>query len=161
MSMPVPFAERLVSLASEQVGMREVGGENKGPPIHKFAGGREEPWCAHFVAWLFRSLGRPLPNDVVPSEKVASPNANVNKMWTTLVGAGWRVSEAQPGDIIFFTSLPPSLDRGRGAHVGIVSAVSKGVIQTIEGNRGDRVSRGSYSAADLRILGLARLPRDS
>ena len=53
------------------------------------------------------------------------------------------------GDIIFFDWG----DNGTIDHVGIVESVTKGTVNTVEGNSGDRVKRHSYSIGDNRIYG--------
>ena len=53
------------------------------------------------------------------------------------------------GDIIFFDwGNDGSID-----HVGIVESVTDGVVNTIEGNSGDKVARGSYSMGSNSICG--------
>lgn len=54
-----------------------------------------------------------------------------------------------PGDIIFFDWG----DDGSIDHVGIVESVKKGIVNTIEGNSGDKVKRNSYPIGDGRIYG--------
>ncbi len=151
------LAERVVFAASQYVGMREQGGSNRGPPLEMFAGGRVEPWCAHFVAFLFREAGAPLPGDVRPGWKVHNPIAKVATMLAELDLAGFTVKEPKPGDIIFFHHRMGS-DPGTGWHVGLVTAVENGLVQTIEGNSGDSVARRVYPLRDKHIAGYARIP---
>jgi hypothetical protein len=153
--MSVPLADRIVQLASSHVGVKEEGGANKGPPVDRFAGGRSEPWCAHFVAWLFRFEGAPLPGDVEPSAVQHNPIASVKTMWRYLQESGVQVLSPKAGDVVVFKTRVDS-DRGAGWHVGIVSAVDGVRIQTIEGNSGDSVARRRYLTGDHRILGFAR-----
>jgi hypothetical protein len=154
----LPLAERVVARAAECVGMREKGGPNKGPPIERFAGGREEPWCGHAVATLFREEGRPLPGDISPSRKQHNPIARVATMWARLIEAGWQVEgPPKPGDIVVWETRDGS-DAGSGMHVGIVSAVKGDIVQSIDGNWGNKVGRRSFRADDHRIAGFARVP---
>lgn len=157
--MSAPLAQRVVALAAATVGMKETGGPNRGPPVIRFAGGREEPWCAHFVATLYREVGRALPGDIEPHVKQHNPIARVQTMWERIVEAGWQAETPRAGDVIVFNSRVGS-DRGFGWHCGIVSTVSSDgeVIQTIEGNSGDAVARRSYGVSDHRIVGFARAP---
>lgn len=147
-------------MAAAAVGMKEKGGPNQGPPVERFAGGREERWCAHFVATLFREAGRPLPGDVDPTVARANPIARVFTMWRELEKAGLVLEEPtlpQRGDIVAFR-MRMSSDPGDGWHCGIVSAVEGDLVQTIEGNSGDAVARRGYKLSDWRIVGFARVP---
>ena len=38
-------------------------------------------------------------------------------------------------------------------HVGIVESISGGIVNTVEGNSGDKVTRRSYAIGDGRIYG--------
>lgn len=154
---PAPLRERVVSLAAGQLGLREKGGPNQGPPVERFAGGRTEPWCAHFVAWLFRHCGRPLPGDIEPHLGQHNPIARVKTMWDCLVTDHMQVLVPSPGDIVVFGSRMAS-DAGKGWHVGIVESVDDERFQDIEGNTGDSVARQRYRLDDKRIIGYARVP---
>lgn len=146
------FAERVVFFAATSVGMREKGGPNKGPPAVRFCGGREEKWCGHFVATIYREHGRPLPGDVAPTFTQHNPVARVQTMWESGQAAGWVVDgPPEAGDVVIFCT-------GDVWHCGIVSAVDGGVVQTIEGNVKDAVSRCTYNLSDWRIRGFLRAP---
>jgi hypothetical protein len=153
------LASRVVEAAARAVGMREVGGPNRGPPVERFAGGREEPWCAHFVATLFRDEGAPLPGDIAPSRKQHNPIARVATLWARLAEAGWQVAKPKPGDIVVYR-LRMESDPGAGWHCGIVTSVTVDgkIFQAIEGNLSDKVQRVSRATDDRRIVGFARVP---
>lgn len=155
------LAERIVEAAADAAakGFREVGGPNKGPPVERFAGGREEPWCAHMVATIYREAGSPIPGDIPPSRKQHNPIARVKTMWERLVEAGWAVERPKPGDIVVYR-LRMESDPGAGWHVGIVTAVSVDgeIFQAVEGNLSDRVQRTHRGISDFRIAGFARVP---
>lgn len=154
------LADELVELASRQVGVREEGGENCGPPSLLYAGGRHEPWCAHFIAYLFRECQRPLPRDVHPDRGRANPLASVAYMEKVFADRGWLLSAMDrplPGDVVFFASRVGS-DRGRGRHIGLVTSVDEKLVQTIEGNSGDCVARRIYTRRDSRIVAYGRVP---
>lgn len=150
-----PFAQRVVALAAEQVGIHESGGANKGPPIDKFAGGRSEPWCAHFVAWLYRECGIKIPGDVLPTLKQHNPIARVQTMWTCLEEASWVLEQPMAGAIIVFRSRMDSDPDKDGWHCGVVSSVTDKAIQTIEGNSHDKVARRGYQTGAHGIEGFA------
>ena len=151
--------------AISKLGVREATGNNDGPDVDVFTGGRREPWCAHFVAWCFRMAGNPLPGDVVPSPKRANPIASVAAMERKLAQAiiGDCVFPPDhiisPGEVIFFKSRVAS-DPGRGRHVGIVERYDADTetVHTIEGNTGDGVRRRAYHVDDARIAGYGVWP---
>lgn len=54
-----PLLQKLVDIASGQVGVKEEGGNNKGPFIRLYQGATwlqpgPWPWCAAFCAWVLR-----------------------------------------------------------------------------------------------------------
>ena len=55
--------------------------------------------------------------------------------------------------IIFFDWEPD----GKPNHVGIVTKVSDGYIYTVEGNKGDAVAEGSYSADSIYVFGFGAI----
>lgn len=135
-----------VNIALSQYGKKEATGNNDGADIAKFTGGRQEPWCAHFVAWVFRTAGKPIPGDVVPTPTRANPLASVTTMEEVFRKNGWLVKDPQAGDVVFFASRGGS-DSGAGRHVGIVESVDTkaGIIHTIEGNFGNRVAKAAHN----------------
>lgn len=102
-------------------------------------------WCACFVSWCAEQCGY-LESGVMPKFSLCSD------------GVKWFQSKGQfkdgsyvptAGDIIFF-------DWGNDGtidHVGIVESVSKGNVNTVEGNSGDAVRKRSYPIRDSRIYG--------
>jgi hypothetical protein len=158
--MSDPLSSRIVARALSEVGVREMRGQNDGIPSERYMGGRREPWCAHFIAWLFRSEGRPLPKDVPPRPEVANPLAGVQYMEYVFRELGWLVQAPKPGDVVFFKDRGTS-DRGHGRHVGLVTSVSPdGRFQTVEGNLGDRVAVMVYSPSNPRIASFGRVPEE-
>lgn len=149
-----PFAQSVVALAADQIGLHELGGPNLGPPIDKFAGGRSEPWCAHFVAWLYRECGIKIPGDVRPTTNQHNPIARVATMLACCEEAGWAQDQPSVGAIIFFDRRIGS-DKGAGMHCGIVSTFDGHLVQTIEGNSGDSVARRGYTTGNTTIKGYA------
>lgn len=102
-------------------------------------------WCACFVSWCAEQCGY-LESGVMPKFSLCSDGAK----WFQDKGQfkdGSYVPAA--GDIIFF-------DRGNDGtidHVGIVESVSKGNVNTVEGNSEDAVKRRSYPIGDNEIYG--------
>lgn len=152
---------KVLEVARAQLGLSEKTGNNDGVPTEKFAGGRKEPWCAHFVAWCFREAGRPIPGDTVPSLTRANPLASVAHMERVMREHEYLYREPKPGDIVFFASRGRS-DAGPGRHCGIVERVDpqEKTIYTIEGNLGNAVKRAMHYQASKRIVGYGRLPEE-
>ncbi len=153
--------ERAVAIAALHVGtLREVGGPNCGPPVELFAGGRQEAWCAHMIASIFRGI-RALPGDVEPSANQKNPIAWCQTMWERLREAGWVLNEnaeLQTGDIVFMNERGASDPDPNGWHVGLLSASSGDFLQLISGNWGDRVARHHIERDSHKIVGFARVP---
>lgn len=151
-------SSRLVAAAVHQIGFREEPkGSNRGPQVDLYTGGRAEPWCAHFVAWLFRVLGAPLPGDHPPSPNRALALAGVAHMERVFKDHGWLYREPKVGDVIFYANRGLS-DPGRGRHCGLVIACTPKHIETVEGNWGDAVVHRRVQRDDPRITGYGRHP---
>jgi len=151
-------AETLVALALAQEGFREQPPKsNRGLHIDLYTGNRPEPWCAHFVAWLFRYLGCPLPRDVPPNEKTANPLASVAFLEGVFKKQGWHQGQPAVGAVVFYSNRGLS-DPGPGRHCGIVVSYTSTSITTIEGNWGDRVARRTLPRTDKRITGFGVYP---
>lgn len=148
----------VIALAKGQVGKREVPkGSNKGPDIQPYTGGRAEPWCAHFVAWLFRSCGKPLPDDVQPSPTRANPLASVSHTERIFREAEWLIREPVPGALVFYKTRGRS-DAGPGRHIGLVVEVGLDSFKTIEGNWGDAVCERIVKRNDPSVSGFGLRP---
>jgi cell wall-associated NlpC family hydrolase len=149
---PSRAGQNALQAALSQIGVREASGNNDGIPAQRYAGGRQEPWCADFVAWSFRQSGHPLPGN-------QRSLASVSRMERTMQNEGrWFArgsAQPQPGDIIFFQNRGNS-DRGGGRHVGIVREVRDGRVHTVEGNSGNQVRERSYPLDASRITGYGR-----
>lgn len=158
MSAPT-LADRVLAIARREAdeGVCESGGPNCGTPSLRYMGGRQEPWCSHFVAWCFRKAGRPLPGDVEPSPTRAAALAGVAHMERVFEEHGWLVREPQRGDVVFFRARGQS-DPGRGRHVGIVERVTPTLLHIVDGNWKDRVYRRAILRSDTTIAGFARVP---
>lgn len=140
-------AAKVVQVAQGEVGTKETpqnyvkyndwyyGGQNQG--------GSDKPWCAAFVSWVGNKAG--VPESIIPKD------AYTVTAYESLVKNGGKISnsEAQPGDIIYFTN------NGSASgiyHTGIVENNSGGKIGTIEGNSSDMVARRSYDVNSSKVL---------
>ena len=131
---------------------------NRGPEVDVYTGGRAEPWCALWVAYIFRVCGMALPGDVEPTPKRANPLASVTHMEARLKKAGWLLTSHQkpkPGDIVFYKTREGS-DPGTGRHVGLVTEVFADGYASVEGNWGDCVAKRHVKFSDSRIANYGR-----
>jgi hypothetical protein len=115
---------------TSQIGVREQG-NNRGPEVQSYqrVTGFDQPvpWCASFVAWVF---------------KLCQVNT-VQSAWSPAWFASNKVidpdlTKPQPGDVfgIYFNS------KGRIAHIGFVDEWPEGrYFITVEGNTNDAGSR--------------------
>lgn len=123
---------RIVKLAAEEVGVRELTGENDGKKVESYLSivglHRGDPYCAAFVSWVFSKEGYERPRsgwspDLFPANKVTK--------------------SALPGNVIgiYFANLK------RIAHVGIIEKIAHHWCLTIEANtnvNGSREGEGVY-----------------
>lgn len=122
----------------------------------RYAGGRAEPWCAHFVSWVFDRVGQPLPGYVRPTVSRANPTASASYLYQQAVAQGALSRTPKVNDLIFYKNSDPSKPSG---HVGIVTDVGGGKVISVEGNLSDTVARVTHSLSDPKILGYGRFYR--
>lgn len=147
---------RLVEIALREVGVKEQGGENRGPEIERYqrATSLEPgawPWCAAFVAWvLLQRLNDPYPftpfADARRKSGIArdqwrfdSAAARQLEVWGRLPGRGDVLlpgygALAHPGD---FVTYDFSMGDGLADHCGIVVADNGKFVTAVEGNTSD------------------------
>lgn len=142
--------DRVIDIAVAEIGYRE--GENNwnkyaaylDPMGITFGSKQNQPWCGEFVLAIFVKAfgvkdalailcsGNP---SAIPLCSAAAQYFKDAKRWT---------AKPQRGDIVFF-------DYGGINHTGIVTAVSNGMVQTVEGNSSDMTARRAY-AEDNSVL---------
>ena len=110
-------------------------------------------WCQGFIAYLACKLigaSEALKFFGIPSVK-DNCSAGVPYFWNYLVNKGYKVdkSKGREGDIIFFNDKK---------HVGLIEYVDGDYYHTIEGNKSNKVSRGTYKKSDSYIYGICSLP---
>ena len=135
-------------------GIRELGGQNKGPPAKLYMRGDELPWCAGAVLTWYERAGTPIHRSTREYYDLRA----VARFEAEMIARGvWMGPRLRPrrGDLVFFQARGES-DPGRGRHMGIVERVCGGDIYAIEGNRGDKVARATYQLKDNTITGFAR-----
>jgi hypothetical protein len=138
------FPETLARIAESQVGVRESGGNNKGPQVQAYQSttwlaGTGWAWCAAFVCWcLWQALQK---TGITPKgwKRPRTAGAYDFENWANGIkphgpNTGWRCQNStltdppRRGDIITFT----------WSHIGIVTGydATMKVIYTVEGNAG-------------------------
>ena len=145
-------SSELVNLALSQLG--NEGGEK----YWRWAGlDTRCEWCALFVSWCAEQTGL-MGSGQIPYFSFVSDGVDWFKdkgKW--IDGADVNSSnydkKIYPGMIIFFDWEPD----GKPNHVGIVTKVSDGYIYTVEGNKGDAVAEGSYSADSIYVFGFGAI----
>ena len=173
---PVPdYVRRLIQVASEEVGYREVRGRSK---YGEWAGDPAAQWCAEFLCWCVDQVdlrwGTKLLRNVYPFYT----SSNTGLRWFLRAGRyvsrkgkveGWGYQWLkgadrfirsgdyipQPGDWVFF-------NWGGGTdteHVALVEYCARSsrtglvTVHVIEGNKPDSVARGVYGLDDPSIIG--------
>jgi hypothetical protein len=110
-----------------------------------------DAWCATYVSAVFIKLGY---TDIAPPECSCAQMIDRYKS----IGA-WQEDESvtpQIGDIAFYDwqdSTAAGDNRGAPDHVGIVSAVSGGMLTVIEGNYGNAVKERTLQANGRYLRG--------
>jgi len=137
-----PARADMVSVAQSQIGLGEMGGNNRGQYVRQYLGGREGlPWCAGFVSYCAKKSGL---------------NVRYTLRARDFLSLGEKVNNPQSNDLIVFS-------RQGGGHTGIVERVTKDTITTIEGNLGNypsKVKRVIYKRNHIKnFLGFVRLVR--
>ena len=108
-------------------------------------------WCSIFICFLFCQVMGPESARTFlgcPSPK-NNCAAGVKYLNQYLTAKGYKVDKktGQPGDIIFLNS---------NKHVGIIEEVKDGKYITIEGNKSNKVARGSYGVSSSTVYAICR-----
>ena len=135
------LVKKLIELARDEVGVREIGDTNCGKRVNEYKGAtyldstQGWPWCAAFICWLFREA---MKGSSYSFKRPTTASAWDFENWANDQDMSVRTKKPTggdivAGDIIIFTF----------SHIGIaVSAPDKnGMVQTIEGNTDDAGSR--------------------
>lgn len=122
----------LVSIASQYVGVKEVGGDNQGPQVSLFQSAVDgkaqgESWCMGFVFYCIKELETKVPT--LKSNLFMSEHCLT--VWNKTPVAQ-RLKEPEVGCIVIW-----QFENSSSGHTGIVTKVTKAQIETIEGNTGD------------------------
>ncbi len=134
---------QVVSVAETELGKTPVEYDTN---VMKYTTGRQEPWCADFVTWVFKEAGVPFSggNDGWQIPAVLSLQAYFKggQDGSEYFNVGDRAP--QPGDVAFYIGAQTP-DGGSTQHVNIVGAVdtASGVMTTIGGNESNKVKKGT------------------
>lgn len=171
MPTPLDFARQEVAFVNPdgKLGVREP------MALDKYAGGRDEAWCAHFVSWLYAQSGLPLPGYFVPSTapKGMPPTAGCNYLMKRMGEFGKILKPGerpQPNDLIFYKRVVGGVYEQPGyygfpfvyGHVGLVEGIEQDkktgqeYVVTIEGNYSSKVARVKTKLNDPSIGAFAR-----
>ena len=123
--------QQVADRASDFLGVREVGGNNRGPAVEAILAATDQkpgqPWCGAFSYVVHRAAGVDMPGN--PARYAWSPT------WFVKQRVVWRrgdlvESVVQVGDQIglYYPSL------GRIGHIGTIVAIEGRWLVTIEGN---------------------------
>ena len=123
---------------------REVGGENRGPWVRLYMGGREGAefaWCAGFACFVLQqacsTLQLPLPITTSVSCDSLAASAKRNGIFVRESAA--TRSGIRAGSFFLVRRSPEDW-----THVGVVTAVAAEAFSTIEGNTNDSGSREGF-----------------
>lgn len=144
--------DRLIAIAESQVGVREVGGNNRGSRIREYQTATDLPpgawpWCAAFSCWCIRewlkdpqvvqwlNLQRRTPDEWRPKTALAYGFTSWARQRPNTTRIFTERDSAKPGDIVTFDF----------SHIGFVVSESGDSIQCIEGNTNGKGERDSES----------------
>lgn len=133
-----PLAEKIVELASKEIGTEEIDGTNCGPRVNEYKAAtwlphdKPWPWCAAFVCWLVREALKATGIKETPTfKRPRTAGAWDLENWSRAQDKTTHTrkphsGDIQPGDILTFTF----------SHTGIAISApdSNGYVMTIEGN---------------------------
>ena len=145
------IAEKMVSLAREEIGVSEVDGSNCGPRVDEYKAAtwldadKGWPWCAAFICWLVR--------EAIEGEDVKFKRPRTAGAWDFENWAKQQITngvelrkptneDIKAGDIVVFTF----------SHIGLAvkDADSSGYVVTIEGNTNGAGSREGGSVLEKK-----------
>ncbi len=133
--------EKLLKIASNELGTREIEGNEHNPRILKYASDigmswikeDEKAWCSIFLNW------------VAHKAKYERSNRANAKSWLDI---GFKVDKPEPGDVVVYSRGNVN---GPFGHVGLFLGFSadKSRIYTLGGNQGNSVSISGYPVERL------------
>ena len=143
-----------ISIADAEVGYREGANNHTkyGDTMHELQPrnmDKNAAWCDAFVDWVIYQTCKRFGYGAETARQVLCGDFDdytYNSVALYKKAGRWAQTPKR-GDQIFF---------GGSGHTGIVTSVSGGIVNTIEGNKGDKVTRCSYSKSSPSIIGYGR-----
>ncbi|MBL1408692.1 CHAP domain-containing protein [Sphingobacterium sp. C459-1T] len=142
--------DRIIAIASAELGVREATGNNDGPRVEEYLGythlGSGYAWCASFISWVYAQAGFAQPRN--PWSPALFPKARVYWKGGAFVQGHKNKFEAADVFGIYGTTAK------RINHVGLVKVMQGNYLISIEGNSNNRVEsrrrhvRTIYALAD-------------
>jgi len=133
------LAELAVEIALHYDGVREIGGNNRGPQVEAFQRSigldPGDPWCAAFVSFCIKEAAKAL--GVTPKFQYGG---SVYKLWTK--NPELQLSEPGP-NTVFCIDHGLSKSGSRIGHTGFCVAVNPSHTETLETMEGNTNSAGS------------------
>ena len=143
-----------LSIANAEVGTHEGANNHTkyGDEMHALQPrnmDKNAPWCDAFVDWVILQTCKRFGYGAEMAKKVLCGDFDDYTYASVALykKAGRWTQTPRRGDQIFF---------GGSGHTGIVTSVSGGIVNTIEGNKSDKVTRCSYSKSSPSIIGYGR-----
>ena len=144
--------EKLVKIALSQVGVREVGGNNRGAKVREYQAATSLkpaawPWCAAFTGWCIREWLKDRETVAWLGLKVLTPEKWRPKTAAAFGYIEWAKARPSTTKIIPKSAVPKVGDIAvfDFSHIGIVSKVNKTNFQWVEGNTNGKGTRDSTS----------------
>ena len=141
----------IVAFAKSQIGYKEAGNNNT--YFGHWFGLNYAPWCAMFVSWSAAKAG--------VSKTVVPRLASADRSWAKKQGVYYKSKQwggnytPKKGDLIYFSWSV----RDYADHIGMVTGTKtvdgKKYVNTVEGNKHDKVVTASYPLSNKYILGYA------
>lgn len=141
---PEQARDALARIAEREIGVREIGGNNRGPRVREYQSATWTepgvwPWCAAFVCWCMKLwIESPSIAPMIDFYRPKTTGAFDFIRWAKDNGLT-VVGENEPcrrGDLVVFDF----------SHIGIVAADSeRGEVESVEGNTNGKGERDSES----------------
>ena len=144
------LSERALEIAISQLGVREVGGANKGPEVKKYLKSVgidfPAPWCMAFLYWCYEQAAN--------EQNVRNPlvkTGGVLRGWNEATCTKIKAKSAHDNPALVKPGHIFILDFGSGlGHTGIIKSVEGGLMTTIEGNSNNTGSREGIGVFELK-----------
>ena len=129
----------IAKIAKSQIGVKE---KPAGSNCTKY--GPCVAWCAYFATWVWKKAGINIPKYGFTGDIYH---------WGKRKGRAHRSNTGMKvGDIVLYGTGPQNTNTS--VHTGVVVAVGKGTITTVEGNSGNKVSkRGPFDPKHAKQAG--------